>query len=115
METIITKVSRVSRRLLLAGVCATSVCIISCTSPSAKRAAHKAIVEKKMNTIPTISWEEHLEASKGSGLWLGTEQYIVYPEVKGKCLRARLYKWNYQINKYIISKWVLDHEYKDYY
>ena len=102
----------ISRRLILASVCATTVCLTSCGNPSEKRAAHKAIVEKKMNTIPTISWEDHLKANEGFGVWLGVEEYIVYPEIEGKCVRARLYKWNHRVNKYVASRWVLDHEYK---
>ena len=103
MGNLILKASMISRRLILASVCATTVCLTSCGDGG--REEHRAAVEKKHSEVPTISWEDHINAVEGHGVWLGFEEYITYPEGFKACLRPRLYRWNHRVNKYVITRW----------
>ena len=95
----------ISRRLVLASVCATAVCLTSCGNPS--RAEFKSKLENKLETTTVFSWENH-QKTFPTKEWLGVEEYITYPEhpyTAGKCGIPQLYRWNYKANKYVYTRW----------
>ena len=108
VKKLIIKAGRVSRRLLLAGVCATSVCMMSCERPEYDRSHHIEIYK----TSPKLDYCEHL---KYRDAYWGVRQYTVeLPNGRGFYLRPALFRWDNVQEKYRFAFFlhVTKHEFK---
>ena len=94
VKKLIIKANKVSRRLVLAGVCAASMHMMSCSERPNYKSHHLEIY----TTAPKLNYCEHLQYK--NAYWGCPEYTVALPNGKGFYLRPALFRWDKSSEEY---------------